>query len=247
MNALVTLKDGQAVTTSLAIAEGTGVQHKNVLELIRKNSCELETFGGVAFETRPFETSGGTQYRETGTLNERQATFLLTLMRNSPIVVEFKKRLVKSFYELVQAKPKTELSRIEILQMALESEQQKIQLEHECKMLELQREADSPKVAFHDQVALMPDAISVSQAAKLAGTGQKRLFQLLRQKGWVNRNNEPYQEKIEQGLLEVKLQHWTHPEQGLQACLTTLVTGKGLTKIKSMIEKISKQRIISSL
>ncbi len=38
MNALVTLKDGQAVTTSLAIAEGTGVQHKNVLELIRKKS-----------------------------------------------------------------------------------------------------------------------------------------------------------------------------------------------------------------
>jgi anti-repressor protein len=246
MNALVTLKDGQAITTSLAIAKGTGVQHKNVMELIAKNTRDIREFGVSTFKTEKLTRATG-RPTEYVTLNEHQATFLLTLMRNSPIVVEFKKRLVKSFYELVQAKPKTDLSRIEILQMALESEQQKIQLEQECKMLELQREADSPKVAFHDQVALMPDAISVSQAAKLAGTGQKRLFLLLRQNGWVNRKNEPYQEKIEQGLLDVKLRHWTHPEQGLQECLTTLVTGKGLTKIKCMIEKISKQRIISSL
>ncbi|MEK5765174.1 hypothetical protein VXE39_20790, partial [Acinetobacter junii] len=32
-------------------------------------------------------------------LNEQQATFLMTLMRNSPRVIEFKKALVKAFFE----------------------------------------------------------------------------------------------------------------------------------------------------
>ncbi len=155
-------------------------------------------------------------------------------MRNSPIVVEFKKRLVKSFYELVQAKPQTELSRIEILQMALESEQQKLQLQQENKVLELQLEADSPKVAFHDQVAVSPDAISVAEAAKLIGTGQNRLYSFLRMNRWINRKNQPYQHKIEQGLLDVKLRRFEHPEQGLKEGVTTLVTGKGLTKLKKM-------------
>ncbi len=233
MNALVTLKDGQAVTTSLAIAEGTGVQHKNVMELIAKNARDIRELGVSTFKTEKLSRTTG-RPTEYVTLNEHQATFLLTLMRNSPIVVEFKKRLVKSFYELVQAKPQTELSRIEILQMALESEQQKLQLQQECKVLELQLEADSPKVAFHDQVAVSPDAISVAEAAKLIGTGQNRLYSFLRLNGWINRKNQPYQHKIEQGLLDVKLRRFEHPEQGLKEGVTTLVTGKGLTKLKKM-------------
>ncbi len=38
--------------TSLAIAEGTGIEHKNVLELIRTHRAKLEGFGLIAFETR---------------------------------------------------------------------------------------------------------------------------------------------------------------------------------------------------
>ena len=32
---IVSVNNGQVVTTSIAIADGTGVQHKNVLELVR--------------------------------------------------------------------------------------------------------------------------------------------------------------------------------------------------------------------
>lgn len=97
---IVQVADGVPTTTSMRIANGTRVQHKNVLELIRGNLADFEEFGGVAFETRPFDTAGGMQMREVAVLNEEHATLLLTYMRNSDIVRDFKKRLVREFSRL---------------------------------------------------------------------------------------------------------------------------------------------------
>lgn len=102
MNALVTVTDGQAITTSAAIAEGTKRQHKNVIELTRTYLADLEEFGRVAFETRPFATKGGEQVAEVAVFNEQHATLLLTYMRNSDIVRAFKKRLVRAFYDMAR-------------------------------------------------------------------------------------------------------------------------------------------------
>lgn len=77
-------------------ADGTSTQHKNVMELVRTYLSDLEEFRGVAFQTLPFETAGGTQKREVAILNEQQSTLLLTYMRNSEIVRAFKKRLLTS-------------------------------------------------------------------------------------------------------------------------------------------------------
>ena len=63
-NEIVRLLNGNVITTSLAIADGTETQHKNVIELIRTHLTDLEEFGRVAFEARPFKTAGGTQQRE---------------------------------------------------------------------------------------------------------------------------------------------------------------------------------------
>lgn len=94
---------------------------------------------------------------------------------------------------------------------------------------------DAPKVAFAEKVSIAPDAISVAQAAKILGTGQQRLFSFLRQQGWISRHNEPYQVKIEQGILDVKISDWTHPTQGLKKSVTTLITGKGLSKLQRLM------------
>ena len=103
MSDLITIHDGTPTTTSTAIAEGTRTQHKNVLELVRKYQKDLEEFGRVAFQTRPFETAGGIQNQEIARLNERQATLVMTYMRNTAIVRSFKKRLVKEFYDMAEA------------------------------------------------------------------------------------------------------------------------------------------------
>ncbi|EHT6581648.1 phage regulatory protein/antirepressor Ant [Salmonella enterica] len=237
MNSIVTLNDtGCPVTTSLAIAEGVGNPHSSVIKLIRQNTSDLEEFGNIGFEIQN-STSGAGRPTEYAILNEQQSTLLLTYMRNNDVVREFKKRLVKAFFELAQQRqaPAVEnLSRLEILQLAMQSEEERLRLEQEKRQLEHQLEEEAPLVAFAKQVEIAQDAISVAQAAKILGTGQRRLFAFLRQIGWVSRRNEPYQTKIEAGYLDVKLGSWEHPNHGLQQSVTALVTGKGLAKLQKL-------------
>jgi phage regulator Rha-like protein len=100
MSDLVIVHHDHLVTTTDAISEGTGVQHKNVIELVRTYLADLQEFGGVAFETRPFMTDGGMQNREVALLGEEQSTLLLTYMRNTAVVRQFKKTLVRKFFEM---------------------------------------------------------------------------------------------------------------------------------------------------
>ncbi|EIZ0390890.1 phage regulatory protein/antirepressor Ant [Salmonella enterica subsp. enterica] len=241
MNSIVTLNDtGCPVTTSLAIAEGVGNPHSSVIKLIRQNVSDLEEFGPIGFEIQkgqPLPQGGFAKPTEYAILNEQQSTLLLTYMRNNDVVREFKKRLVKAFFELAQQRqaPAVEnLSRLEILQLAMQSEEERLRLEQEKRQLEHQLEEEAPRVAFAKQVEIAQDAISVAQAAKILGTGQRRLFAFLRQIGWVSRRNEPYQTKIEAGYLDVKLGSWEHPNHGLQQSVTALVTGKGLAKLQKL-------------
>lgn len=105
MNANVKLKivdveKGVPKTTTLQIALGLGLQHKSVIQLVRSYKSDFSEFGLVTFEMRPRlqggHGGGDTQY---AVLNEEQATLLMTYMRNSPRVREFKKALVKAFFE----------------------------------------------------------------------------------------------------------------------------------------------------
>lgn len=89
--------DGALVVSSEQIAEGSGVQHKNVLELAATHMASLQRFGTVAFETRPLP-GGGNPVR-IALLNEQQATLLMTFMRNTEQVVAFKVALVDAFYQ----------------------------------------------------------------------------------------------------------------------------------------------------
>ena len=100
MSAIVFARDGQARTTSILIAQGVGVQHKNLLAVIRNYQNDFEAFGRVAFEMQAFETNGGIQKREIAILNEQQATLLVTYCKNTEIVRKFKVALVKAFCEL---------------------------------------------------------------------------------------------------------------------------------------------------
>ncbi len=236
MNSIVTLNDTNCpITTSLAIAEGVGNPHASVIKVIRQNASDLEEFGLLDFKS---ESTGG-RPTEFAMLNEQQSALLLTYFRNNDTVKAFKKALIKAFFEMrdelnKRQAPAENLSRMDILQLAMQSEEDRIRLEQEKLNLEHQLEEEAPRVAFAKQVEVAPDAISVAQAAKIIGTGQRRLFAFLRQIGWITRHNEPYQAKIEAGYLDVKLGSWEHPDHGLKQSVTALVTGKGLAKLQKL-------------
>ena len=93
---LVMLEKNKPVTTSLIIAKGVKTEHHSVITLIRKHTKSLQEFGTVEFQIRK---SGGRPL-EFAILNEEQTTFLITCMRNTEIVIEFKIKLVKEFYKM---------------------------------------------------------------------------------------------------------------------------------------------------
>ncbi|WP_180073749.1 Rha family transcriptional regulator [Acinetobacter sp. YH12231] len=95
---IVIVEGDKALTTSLHIADGSKANHKAVMQLIKTHIHHFNKFGRVAFQMRPFETDGGVQTRRIALLNEQQATFLMTLMRNTERVVDFKCALVQAFF-----------------------------------------------------------------------------------------------------------------------------------------------------
>lgn len=99
---IVDVEDGVPKTTTLQIALGLGIQHKSVIQLVRSYKSDFAEFGPLAFEMRmgaPLPHGGYGHSMQYAILNEQQATLLLTYMRNSPRVREFKKALVKAFFE----------------------------------------------------------------------------------------------------------------------------------------------------
>jgi phage regulator Rha-like protein len=87
-------------TTSDVIAENSKVSHHAIQQMISKYQKDLEEFGRVAFEMRALQTKGGTQETKIYHLNEQQAYFLFTLLRNTKPVLSFKKNLVKAFFTM---------------------------------------------------------------------------------------------------------------------------------------------------
>jgi phage regulator Rha-like protein len=88
-------------TTSKIISEYGGQQHKNVRELIQTYIKKVKKLGKVStFETHKPKFSRGGRPEKIYKLNEQQATFLITLMKNTEKVVNFKFELTKQFYAM---------------------------------------------------------------------------------------------------------------------------------------------------
>ena len=100
MNDLVFLEpnkiESEPFTTSDIIAECAQVQHHAIQQLIARYESDLKEFGGLAFEMRTVKTNLTKVYH----LNEPQATLILTFLKNTPPVREFKKNLVRQFYAM---------------------------------------------------------------------------------------------------------------------------------------------------
>jgi phage regulator Rha-like protein len=171
--------DGALIVSSLTIAEGAGVQHKNVLEMIAKNQRDLEEFGQVAFETRPGYNNSQVRI---ALLNEQQSTLVMTYQRNTDQVRAFKLALVKAFFEMAKklqapAAP-AELSRLQILELAMAAEREVLELKQA-------REIDAPKVAYVEQFVARDDRISFRALAGNLDVPETEMRKLLIDKHWI--------------------------------------------------------------
>lgn len=117
---------------------------------------------------------------------------------------------------------------------ALKEKREKIrQLEHQAEM-------DGPKVEFFDDVADSKDAIAIGDTAKvlgIRGLGRNKLFELLRNKGILMSNNQPYQKYIDSGYFRVIEQKYTKPDGEIAINIKTLVYQKGVDYIRKVVRE----------
>ena len=111
-----------------------------------------------------------------------------------------------------------------------------ISLATQLKELQTKVEQDKPKVLFADAVAASHTSILIGDLAKLirqngVEVGQNRLFQWLRDNGYLcstgERYNLPTQKSMELKLFEVKETTISNPDGSIRVTRTTKVTGKG--------------------
>jgi len=97
--------DDELRVSHQVIAVNTGNEAISIRKLIDKYIHDFKEFGAVSFKmtTESLGLSNAflkNQSQKIYYLNEQQATFLMTLLRNNKEIVQFKKTLVKAFYDL---------------------------------------------------------------------------------------------------------------------------------------------------
>ena len=85
-------------TTSEIIAECAEVQHHTITRLVRDNKADFEALGILGFKIHKLDKRG--QPKKIYLLNEQQATLLITYLKNTEPVRQFKMNLVKAFFEM---------------------------------------------------------------------------------------------------------------------------------------------------
>ncbi|QBP30712.1 Rha-like transcriptional regulator [Mycobacterium phage SwagPigglett] len=171
--------DGELFTTSLVIAAETGNQHQNVVELIRDNLDDLTEVGIVRFQTGKLSEGRG----------RPAAALLMTYLRNSPVVKDFKKRLVAGFYamrQMLSAREAVPYTGPELVAAGLiEAVKQIEQRDARIHQLEQKQIADAPKVTYVDTYVTDADLLSFSTVASTNNVTEKWLRELLIEKDWI--------------------------------------------------------------
>lgn len=98
----LTITASEARIDSRLLAQGFGNKHKSVMNLIERYGDRLKSLGILPFKKAVIKGRG--QPERYALLNEDQAYFLLSLSRNSSIVVDLKGRMVKAFGEARRAR-----------------------------------------------------------------------------------------------------------------------------------------------
>lgn len=74
------------------------------------------------------------------------------------------------------------LTKMQILQLAMESEQERMVLEHKVGEL-------TPKAQALDMISAGPDAMTTTEVAKILGVKRNQLTERLHEEGWIYRQN----------------------------------------------------------
>lgn len=227
MNNLVIMKDQQAVTSSLQVAENFGKSHRHVLEAINKkiDSAENSAQYKTMFVEGTYKDKSGKQ-NKMYYMNRDGFTFIAMGFTGAK-ADGFKLKYIEAFNKMEdQIKTggfKVPSTMAEALRLAADQQEQ----------LELMK----PKAIFADSVATSHTTILVGDLAKIikgngVDTGARRLFQWMRDNGYLIKRkgadyNSPTQKSMDLGLFKIKESSHVNSDGVTVVTKTPKVTGKG--------------------
>lgn len=109
MKDIIEMHNNIPVVDSRILAKGFNTEHRSIRRLIETHIEAFNRFGFHGFEIQRTEKGRNERFCY---LDEKQATFLISLMRNSVVVVDFKERLVNEFYRIKDFITKQSISRV---------------------------------------------------------------------------------------------------------------------------------------
>ena len=92
---------------------------------------------------------------------------------------------------------------------------------------------------FYDDVTGSKDTIDMKEVAKILnikGIGRNKLFEILRNKHILDRNNQPYQKYVDAGYFRIIESRFNLPDGEIKISLKTVVFQKGLDFIRNNIK-----------
>ena len=231
MSDLTTINNGQVVVSSRQIADDFEKRHDNILrdiETLRKDSLKIEEM--FHYHQEP-DTYGRMQ---KSYLMNRDGFSILVMGFTGQKALEWKLKYIEAFNRmekmLVEKAPSYQISD------PIERAKAWIQEQEEKKALEGHIEELKPKALFADSVASSRNSILVGELAKLLNQngidiGQKRLFQVLRDKGYLLKSGEDYnipsQYSMDLKIMDIKKSSVNNPDGSVRITRTPKVTGKG--------------------
>lgn len=229
MNALIPAGGPAATMTSREIAELTGKRHPDVRRDIRNM---LEALGkGVSSFARTYLDSQNKEQEEYELDRE------LTLTLVSGYDIPLRHRVVVRLAELEEQarNPIAALSRVDLLKLALDSEEKRQALVTQVAIM-------APKVEAFDRIATSDGSLCLTDAAKTLQVQPRQFTQLLQEHHYLYRRPMgagwlAYQDKIQQGLMEHKVTTGEKSNGSEWTSTQPRITAKGLTKLAEVVRQ----------
>lgn len=239
MDDLIKIKevDGELRVDSRLISDELGVDHPSTIKAIKKFQSRIEKYGKVRFKIVPSNNPDSCQSENIYYLNEQQATFLVTLSRNSDKAVNLKQKLNDSYYHYksksTPALPQTFADALRQFADQVEKNQ----------LLENKITEDKPLVEFAKNIESSPESIEVGDLANVLckkglEIGRNRLFKAMKGplKMLINAQ-KPYQYALDNGWLEVEEFPFTDVKGKERIAKKVMVTGKGQVYVEKKLRE----------
>lgn len=226
--------------SSREIAELTGKRHDHVMRDIRVMLVELHGEGGLPrFGDTHVNEQNGQSY-PIFRLPKREVEILVT-----GYSIPLRAKVIDRLHELESQMTQpsfnpANLSRLQLIELALQAEQERLAIEQKAIALEHKVEVLEPKAEALDRISGSEGSLNITEAAKALGVKPKALFGKLQANRWIykrhgGRNWLGYQDKCQQGLVEHKVSTVTMPDGSEKISEQVRVTPKGITKLSTLL------------